>query len=269
MTWSKRVQQITQKFFDEFLPFHKNYTEEDLNGFMRENLPEVLQYNGILEALTHKSFAHESKTDLPNNERLEFLGDSVLQLIVTEELMKRLGDQPEGKLSKLRSHIVNENSLSMIGQHLCLDHYILLGRGELKAQGQKKPSILANTLEAILGAMYLEKGIECCREFILNQLNALEAKENKEFFSVNSIEDFDAKSRLQELSQKIFGKLPNYQSRELEDGQFEVSCSINGELMGKKIGPSKKQLMQDIARDIIQKQKLGNHNSEEQKNVIN
>lgn len=248
--------QITQKIQNEFLPFYKNFTAKELSGFIWDNLPANLHLDLIVEALTHRSFSHESKTNLADNERLEFLGDSILQLIITEELFKRHTGVDEGKLSKLRSHMVNENTLCLLAQNLELHKYILLGNGELKGKGQTKPSILANTFEAVLGAIYLEKGLDEAREFILLQYRELRKQEGKDFFSLESILEFDAKSRLQELSQKVFGELPQYKSRELKDGQFEVQCLLGGKLQAKKVGPSKKQLMQDLAKQIIEEQKL-------------
>ncbi|MAZ48198.1 MAG: ribonuclease III [Halobacteriovoraceae bacterium] len=248
--------QITQKIQTEFLPFHRNFSSKELAGFVWDILPKSLHLDLILEALTHRSFSHESKSNLADNERLEFLGDSILQLIITEELFKRHKGVNEGKLSKLRSHLVNENTLCLLAQNLELHKYILLGNGELKGQGQSKPSILANTFEAILGAIYLEKGLDESRKFILVQYKALEKNQGQDFFSLESMLEFDAKSRLQELSQKVFGELPEYKSRELKDGQFEVQCLLGGKLQAKKVGPSKKQLMQDLAKQIIEEQKL-------------
>lgn len=248
--------QITQKIHTEFLPFHKNHNITELDSFILEQLPPSLRFKGVVEALTHKSFAHESKADIKDNERLEFLGDSVLQLVVTSELFERFGKVDEGKLSKLRSHLVNEKTLSILANNLELSTFVLLGNGELKADGHKKSSILANTFEAVLGAYYIEFGLDKTKTFVMARYHELERKTGVDYFSLDAILEFDAKSRLQEISQKVFGELPEYKSRELSDGNFEVSCLLAGKLKAKKVGTSKKQLMQDIAKQIIEEQKL-------------
>lgn len=206
----------------------------------------------MLEALTHKSFAHESKSELGNNERLEFLGDSVLQLIVTEILYKKYPNLNEGKLSKLRSHLVNEDTLSKIAQTIDLTNLILLGRGELKENGQEKPSILANAYEAMIGAIYLAQGLEATIQKVNEHYKLLEKVQGRDFFALDSIQNFDPKSRLQEISQRLYGRLPEYKVEELKTGEFKIGCLLNGELVLEKTGQSKKQLMQQLAKETLE-----------------
>lgn len=245
------MQQITHKIHNEFIPFNKNYTKKDLIAFMNTVVKNLELDGHMLEALTHKSFAHESKSELANNERLEFLGDSVLQLIITEILYKRYPELNEGKLSKLRSHLVNEDTLSKIALAIDLKDLILLGKGELKENGQEKPSILANAYEAIVGATYLGQGLEATIQKVVGHYKLLEKEHDRDFFALDSIQDFDPKSRLQEISQRLYGKLPEYKVEELKTGEFKIGCLLNGELILEETGPSKKQLMQQIAKEVL------------------
>lgn len=120
----------------------------------------------LVHALTHRSFAHENP-GLPNNERLEFLGDAVLELVVTETIYSQYPDWPEGHLAPLRAKVVSQDSLAAIGREkLHVGHYILLGKGEMENGGADKPSILCDTVEALIGAVFLEHGIDGARPII-------------------------------------------------------------------------------------------------------
>src|SRR3954463_8419867 len=124
---------------------------------------------GLLErALTHRSYAYENG-GLPTNERLEFLGDSVLGLVVTEELFRRHPDLPEGQLAKLRAAVVNSRALAGVGRQLDLGKFLRLGRGEEASGGRDKSSILADAVEALIGAVYLDQGTERTRTFVLDR----------------------------------------------------------------------------------------------------
>ena len=131
-----------------------------INKFFKEaRLIEAIKPEVILSALSHKSFVHELKADIENYERLEFLGDAFLDLYVSEKLFAQYPDLKEGQLSKLRSNIVNEETLSSIAIYLGIDKIVLLGKGELKEKGNEKNSILCNVFESILGAVYLSQGV--------------------------------------------------------------------------------------------------------------
>lgn len=116
-------------------------------------------------ALTHRSFAHEAG-GIPTNERLEFLGDTVLGLVVTEALYRRHPDLPEGELAKMRAATVSQRSLASIARHLGLGKFVLLGKGEMRTRGFDKDSILSDTVEALIGATYLSHGLETTRELV-------------------------------------------------------------------------------------------------------
>src|SRR5271168_5239754 len=126
--------------------------------------------NLLRQGLTHASFGHEKRQKLPDNQRLEFLGDAVLQLTVTAELYRRFPELPEGRLTILRARLVNRHHLQSLAQELGLGEHLILGRGEENSQGRQRGSILADAMEAVIGAVYLEAGWEGARAIILRLL---------------------------------------------------------------------------------------------------
>lgn len=205
----------------------------------------------LTEALTHKSYLNEFK-DFPsnNNERLEFLGDAVLDLIISEYLTHEFPTFKEGELSKRRAMIVSEPFLARIALNLDLGAYIKLGRGEELTGGRKKNSLLANTLEAIIAALYLDGGLEPARSFILKAFDL----SNAQSFLLETSMDY--KTQLQELSQKGFDVLPNYKLLK-ESGpehckKFEVLLSIRGTQYGRGSGRSKKEAEQQAAKKALE-----------------
>jgi len=171
------------------------------------------------EALTHRSYATK------NNERLEFLGDGILNFVIADELFKQYPDVQEGDLSRLRSTLVNKESLAEIAEQLNLGEVILLGTGELKSGGFRRPSILADTVESILGAVYSDGGFESCRDLIVR----LYAKRLASPADLQSLKD--PKTRLQELLQSRRFSLPEYQvvniTGQAHSQIFHVRCSID------------------------------------------
>ncbi len=170
------------------------------------------------EALTHRSYSSK------NNERLEFLGDGILNFVIAHELFKSYPDVQEGDLSRLRANLVNKDSLAEIAGHLELGEVIKLGSGELKSGGFRRPSILADAVESILGAVYCDGGFEPCRELII-RLYA-----NRLALSMDLQSLKDPKTQLQELLQSRRFSLPDYQVTKIT-GQahaqvFHVRCSI-------------------------------------------
>ena len=157
------------------------------------------------EALTHKSHVNEVREkDRKHNERLEFLGDAVLTLIMSEYLAASFPDFTEGELSKLKARLVSEASLAKAARRLDLGNLLKLGRGEELTQGREKPSLLANVLEAILAAIYLDGGLESARKFVLRAF-AQDLKELQDFGGPSILEDY--KTRLQEWGQKQYDTL--------------------------------------------------------------
>jgi len=200
-------------------------------------------------SLTHRSYLNEHRNHpLPHNERLEFLGDAVLELAVTGFLYKNFPN-PEGELTNLRSALVNYKMLSTIAKNLDLESYLLLSRGEAKDQGRARQVILANAIEAVIGAMYLDQGYEKTHVFIdkhiLSQLPEI----------IRTKSYIDPKSRLQELIQEASGITPHYDvlSEEGPDHnkKFQMGVYVGEKLVGKGEGPSKQEAEIAAAEEAI------------------
>jgi ribonuclease-3 len=194
----------------------------------------------LKEALTHRSFLNEHKDwPVPYNERLEFLGDSILGFIVADYLIKKYPEFKEGDLTSLRAALVNSDALLKVAQELRLEKYLLVSRGEAKDLQKGHSYLLANAVEAIIGALYLDRGIEEVRIFI--ETNILPKAES----ILETASYKDAKSLFQERSQAILGITPVYKSLTSwgpdHNKQFEVGVYLNDELIAKGEGFSKKE----------------------------
>lgn len=194
-------------------------------------------------ALTHRSYAYENG-GLPNNERLEFLGDSVLGLVVTESLYADHPDLAEGQLAKLRAAVVNMRALAKVAKGLGVGDYLLLGRGEESTGGRSKASILADTMEALIGTVYLARGIEGGRVFVHHLIDPLLAS------SAQLGAGLDWKTSLQELTSAASIGIPEY--RVTEEGPdhektFTAVVVVGEEALGQGVGRSKKQAEQQAA----------------------
>ncbi|MDO5698293.1 MAG: ribonuclease III [Dermatophilus congolensis] len=194
-------------------------------------------------ALTHRSYAYENG-GLPNNERLEFLGDSVLGLVVTESLYADHPDLAEGQLAKLRAAVVNMRALAKVAKGLGVGDYLLLGRGEESTGGRNKASILADTMEALIGTVYLARGIEGGRIFVHYLIDPLLAS------SAQLGAGLDWKTSLQELTSAASVGIPEY--RVTEEGPdhektFTAVVVVGEEELGEGVGRSKKQAEQQAA----------------------
>lgn len=248
---------LSHYLLNEYIPLNPSHSKEDLlRQFVARARALGLDRGEselLFEAFTHKSFAHESKHDLPDNERLEFLGDSVLQLAVSEKLMRLYPRSPEGKLSKMRSSIVNESALGRLAKDLGLGKLLMLGKGELNEKGHQKDSLLANCFEAWLGALYLSFGFEKTEEIIARTFRKA-GQNGKDYFHIAAMEDFDAKSKLQEAMVKRFGEPPKYVCAETGDKksrQFRISVAAGGRTLGELVHPSKKKGMQALAKKVL------------------
>jgi ribonuclease III len=199
-------------------------------------------------ALTHRSYAFEAG-GLPTNERLEFLGDAVLGLVVTMFIYRRFPDEAEGRLAKLRAAAVNTGALAAVGRSLGLGEAVLLGRGEQQSGGRDKDSILADTLEATIGAVYLDGGIERATRLVERLFADL-----VENFATRR-ESLDYKTSLQELTAARLSSLPHYSvSEEGPDHQkrFTAEVRVAGEHLGTGQGRSKKEAEQAAASEAYQ-----------------
>ncbi|MEG0019210.1 MAG: ribonuclease III, partial [Oscillospiraceae bacterium] len=194
-------------------------------------------------ALTHSSFANESKKQGAYNERLEFLGDAVLQLVTSEKLYKENPDMPEGKMSKQRAALVCEGALAGYSKQIDLGEYLLLGRGEEATGGKDRPSILADAFEALIGAIFLDGGIENAKKFILSFVD-------EAHLSLN-----DYKTLLQEIIQKNQGERLSYvvadETGPDHDKSFNVQVFLNSNPIGSGSGKSKKQAEQQAAKEAL------------------
>jgi ribonuclease-3 len=196
-------------------------------------------------SLTHRSFAFEHDLTI-TNERLEFLGDSVLGLVVTDLAYRTYPDMPEGQLAKLRAAIVNMTALADVARDLDLGAVVLLGKGEEGSGGRDKASILADALEAVFGAVYLDGGLASARELI----ERLFAPRMEAY--VRGEGDRDYKTILQELASQEMRALPVYQIEERgpdHQKEFTATVVISGETLGTGVGRSKKEAEQQAARE--------------------
>ena len=198
------------------------------------------------KALTHKSYVNETGEDLKHNERFEFLGDSVLDLMVSEYMVLKYSDYKEGVLSKIRAGVVNESCLAKLALNMDLGAYLLLGRGEELSGGRKKASLLANAYEALAGAIYFDSNLETAAKILLPSIK----KEITRF--IETPESRDYKSDLQEYTQNKMVCIPVYKViREVgpdHEKQFEVVVSVKDTDRGKGMGRSKKEAEQAAAK---------------------
>jgi ribonuclease III len=198
------------------------------------------------KALTHKSYANEKSKNLKHNERLEFLGDSVLDILVSDYLVKEFSDFAEGTLSKIRAAVVNESCLAKLAHKINLGNYLLLGKGEDLSGGRQKASILSDAFEALAGAVFRDGGLNAASEVFL-PLFVKEVKNTAESWSFR-----DFKSDLQEYTQNKLSCIPSYKVvREIGPDhakEFEVVVVIRNEEQGKGLGRSKKEAEQAAAK---------------------
>ena len=226
---------------------------ENLKKALLEQFDLVFSDETLLEtAFTHTSYANEHRLlKISHNERLEFLGDAVLQLIISEYLYNKYPKRPEGDLSKLRSMIVREESLAGFARDCQFDYFIKLGRGEEKSGGRNRDTILGDLFEAFLGALLLDKGVEAVKSFLYQVM--IPKVEAGDFERVT-----DYKTKLQELLQ-INGDVEIAYQVVSETGpahakNFEVAVLINGRKSGQGQGRSKKLAEQEAAKNAFEKE---------------
>lgn len=206
---------------------------------------------GLLQtALTHSSYANEHRDrNLKHNERLEFLGDAVLSIVVAEYIFKNCPDLPEGELTKLRSALVCEKALYKFGKSINLGNYLFLSKGEKNGGGEDRPSIVSDAFEAVIAAIYLDGGIEPAKKHILRfVIPEIKNKSQKPFK--------DYKTTLQEIVQKNPGERIEYhlvsESGPDHDKHFVFEVHLNSNVIGKGGGKSKKEAEQNAAREALE-----------------
>ena len=222
----------------------------DFSAF-EERIGKEFRDKRLLEAaFTHRSYLNENRrVGAEHNERLEFLGDAVLELVVTEFLYAKYPEKPEGDLTAYRAALVNTQSISMAAQELGMNEFLLLSRGESRDTGRARQIILANAFEAIIGALYLDQGYDASKDLIAAQLFAKvdEVVEKKLWH--------DAKSKFQELVQERASVTPTYQmidqSGPDHDKKFVIGAYIGNERVATGEGKSKQEAEQDAAQKAI------------------
>ena len=219
-----------------------NFTE------FEEKLGYSFKDKSLLElALTHSSFANENKLK-KNNERFEFLGDSVLGFVTAEYLFTEFKNRPEGEMTKLRAAVVCEKSLFKFAEQIDLGKYILLGRGEDSTGGRNRPSVVSDAFEAVIAAIYIDGGMEAAKPYILRFIK--DAVKRETSFK-------DNKSLLQEEIQKVKGNSLAYEEVGEEgpdhDKTFVFRVKLNGEIIGEGKGKSKKEAEQNAAGNALDK----------------
>ncbi len=223
------------------------HRQETIEKFLDKLGWEVSNISLYQQALTHTSYAHEKGQYRLHNERLEFLGDAVLELIISDYLYDAYPELPEGNLTKLRAELVCEASLARLAFELNLSQCILLGKGEITGGGASRPSLLADAVEALIGALYLELGLEKCRKYVLDLYQPI----LRELQQGVLARDF--KTLLQEFSQARFATTPAY--RIIYEGgpdhnkTFEAEALLAAKPVGRGQGRSKKEAEQEAARE--------------------
>ncbi|KKW21206.1 MAG: Ribonuclease 3 [Parcubacteria group bacterium GW2011_GWB1_52_7] len=201
----------------------------------------------LRQAFVHRSYLNENPAlDISHNERLEFLGDAVLELAITEELYKKFPEKPEGELTTLRAALVNSKMLSDVALEIGMNEFLLLSRGEARDVGRARQFILANAIEALIGAIYLDQGYEAAEAFILNTVSPRLEKVLEQNLHR------DPKSLFQEEAQERVGITPTYEViREWgpdHDKHFVIGVYLKNELVAEGEGPSKQAAQEEAAR---------------------
>lgn len=222
---------------------------EDIGKF-----EEIINYkfkdrNLLIEALSHSSYANEKKKSRNSNERLEFLGDSVLSIVVSEYLFEHLTRVAEGELTKIRASLVCEKSLHVFAKQIHLGDFILLGKGEENTGGRERPSILADAFEAVIAAIFLDGGLEAASKHILKFMPEDIQHQKKTAFN-------DFKTILQEIVQKNPEEKVEYalvgEEGPDHDKRFVVEVRLNSNVIGRGLGRSKKEAEQMAAKEALE-----------------
>ena len=223
---------------------------KEVNKLLEQLNYQFTDYNLLYTALTHSSFVNENTLDEINcNERLEFLGDAVLGLVIAEYFFNNDKKFKEGKLSKLRSEVVNEHSLALVANKLSLGQYIKFGRGELKNNGAENESILADALEALIGAVYLDSNYKTVHDIILNIFDGIiNNVEKKKYIT-------DNKSRFQEYIQREGLGSISYVLEKTEGPDnkkiFHSAVKVENKIYGRGTGTTKKKSEQEAAKNAL------------------
>lgn len=226
---------------NEFLELISDFEKQINYTFKNKDL--------IFEALSHSSFSNLKRKTRHSNERLEFLGDSVLSIVVSDYIYKNHTNFPEGELTKLRSSLVCEKSLFEFAKKIHLGDYILMGKGERRARGNERPSIVSDAFEAVIAAIYLDSGMEVVRDYILGFIP-------KKIDQNKPINHGDYKTILQEIIQKNPEELVEYNLKDEfgpdHDKTFVIQVLLNSNVIGEGKGTTKKHAEQMAAKEALE-----------------
>lgn len=220
---------------------------------LMEELQQMMGYRFrdrslLYEALSHSSFANESRKGTPCNERLEFLGDSVLSIVVSEHIFRHFKHIPEGELTKLRASLVCESTLYEFSKRIKLGEHIFLGKGEEQTGGRTRPSIVSDAFEAVIAAVYLDGGLEAARSYVTSFLP-------RDLAPLGGKQLHDYKTELQEVIQRNPEEKVEYYLKDEKgpdhDKQFTVQVKLNSNVIGEGVGRSKKAAEQAAAREAL------------------
>lgn len=233
-----------------------------LKEFTKKLNLKIKDFEIFERALIHSSFVNESNEKIRDNENLEFLGDAVLNLVICDFLYNKYQDLTEGDLTKIKSHVVSSEVLATFAKRIHLGDYIMLGKGEELSNGREKTSILADTYEALLAAIYLDTGFDSVRNFLVKKFRGKIEKLK------NSPHKIDFKSRFQEFALESTSKLPEYrildETGPNHDKKFKVGLYMLNEMVSVGSGKTKKEAQQNAARialDNLNKKKSTNNGS--------
>ena len=221
---------------------------------MRDNkeLQEIIGWNFndedlLQEALTHKSYSFEKNSTVPDNQRLEFFGDAVLEIIASEYLYTRYPNASEGELTKMRSAMTRGEALFQLAENLNLDEFMLLGKGEQSLKGKNQETRVIDAFEAVIAALYKDAGLEFCRDFYLKLVQETWDDPYEIMLSQNP------KGSLQEITQKLYGRRPEYNlisvSGPEHEPKYKIQVMINEKTIGEGIAGSRKRAEEEAARE--------------------
>lgn len=233
--------------------------KRELLLFLSEHDLEINNLELLNLAFTHSSYSNEMKFHADSNERLEFLGDSVLALVTAQYLYSHLANVDEGVLSKIKASVVSEESLAEIAYSFHLERFLLMGKGELAQGGKMKKAVLADAMEAVIAALYLDQGLEKARSYVLSFISSQVEK-----YLDDRLDFKDYKTKLQEYIQKKRKALPSYkvvnQTGPDHNQEFTVTVTVLGRTFGPAKGRNKKSAEQEAAHIALRELKIISEN---------
>lgn len=217
-----------------------------LEEFQRKIGWEFQNLSLLREALTHRSYSFEKKSDVPDNQRLEFFGDAVLEIIASEYLFNRYPEAGEGELTKMRSAMTRGDALYQLAQKIEIDDYIFLGKGEKSLKGKNQETRVIDAFEALVAALYMDAGMDFCRNFYLELVGSTWNDPYDIMLKQNP------KGSLQEMTQKLYGERPQYKLKQVSGQEheptYEIEVCLNGEVISEGSAGSRKRAEEEAAR---------------------